>query len=119
MHNFESSLLGRLLEAQPGPTKEIIKKQQQAYREKEYFKVITLLYRLETKYPGLENLKMINFSTGVSGIEFTLTANIDDIFYTIVTNTIYAGGYNIQRLHLRWLMHITNTAGIEDTIESK
>ena len=49
---------------------------------------------------------MTNFRKGVDGIEFTLSADNPDGKVNIFTQTIYAGGYNIQKLHLRWLMHV-------------
>ena len=54
---------------------------------------------------------MTNFGSSLDGIEFVLSADSPEGKVVIDTSTIYAGGYNIQRLHLRWLMHVSAPSG--------
>jgi hypothetical protein len=111
MSKFYASRLGVLLQLSDARLPEFILKAQKAYRTKEYSKVDGLVYKLKTKYPNLSNFVMTNYRKGVDGIEFTLTADSPEGKVSILTQTIYAGGYNIQRLHLRWLMHVSDALG--------
>jgi hypothetical protein len=114
---FEASRLGILLRTSVERLPEFIAKAQKAYREKEYGKIDKLIYKLKARYPSLANFVMTNFRKGVDGIEFTLTADNPDGKVSIFTQTIYAGGYNIQRLHLRWLMNVNDAQGKKIKIE--
>jgi hypothetical protein len=117
LSKFWSSNLGVLLRMKSDRLPEFIAKAQKAYREKEYGKIDGLIYKLKARYPSLTNFIMTNYRKGVDGIEFTLTADSPDGKVVIYTQTIYAGGYNIQRLHLRWLMHVNDTQGNRFKIE--
>jgi len=114
---FEATRLGILLRTSIERLPEFIAKAQKAYREKEYGKIDKLIYKLKARYPSLANFIMTNFRKGVDGIEFTLTADNPDGKVSIFTQTIYAGGYNIQRLHLRWLMNVSDAQGKKIKIE--
>jgi hypothetical protein len=117
MSMFEVSRLGVLLRLSEANLPLFITKAQKMYRDKEYSKIDKLIYKLKTRYPDLSNFVMTNFRKGVNGIEFTLTADNPDGQVSIFTQTIYAGGYNIQRLHLRWLMHVNDSQGKKIKIE--
>lgn len=117
MIQFENTHLGILLRTSAERLPEFIAKAQKMYREKEYSKVDGLIYKLKARYSSLSNFIMTNFRRGVNGIEFTLTADSPDGQVSIYTQTIYAGGYNIQRLHLRWLMHVSDSQGKKVKIE--
>jgi hypothetical protein len=114
---FENSQLGVLLRTKAEYLPEFITKAQKMYRDKEYGKIDKLIYKLKLKYPNLSNFIMTNYRRGVDGIEFTLTADNPNGKVSIFTQTIYAGGYNIQRLHLRWLMHVSDSQGKNIKIE--
>ena len=63
--------------------------------------------RLRTKYPDLVDFELDLPKRGINGIEYFMKAyDKKGVIYNIITETIYAGGYNIQRLHLRWLMSV-------------
>ena len=114
---FQNSRLGVLLRLSDANLPLFIEKAQKMYRDKEYGKIDKLIYKLKTRYPNLSNFVMTNYRRGVNGIEFTLTADNPDGQVSIFTQTIYAGGYNIQRLHLRWLMHVSDSQGKKIKIE--
>ena len=111
LSKFENSNLGVLLRLPENRLPEFITKAQENYREKEYHKIDALVFKLKQRFPELNNFVMTNFSKSIDGIEFVLTADSPQGGVTIDTNTIYAGGYNIQRLHLRWLMHVSSPQG--------
>jgi hypothetical protein len=110
MYNFYNSLLGKLLTSKD--ITPLIEKAQKAYRDGEVSKVHRLWYNLGKKYPTLNNFVLINAPVIYGDIEFVMTA-FDDAgeTYTITTNTIVAGGYNIQVAHYRWLMHVKSSKG--------
>jgi len=83
-----------------------IKSRQEAYQTAEYGKVNKLIGKLAERYPSIDDMKLTNTDRSVSGIEFTMSAKIEGSPVRIDTTTIYAGGYNIQRLHLKWLLHV-------------
>lgn len=117
LNNFQVSYLGVLLRTRAENLPEFILKTQKAYREKEYQKVDSLIYKLKVRFPQLTNFVMTNFRKSIDGIEFTLIADSPEGQASIYTQTIYAGGYNIQKLHLRWLMHVTDSKGSKVKLE--
>lgn len=114
---FGASRLGVLLQLRQENIPIFIQKAQKAYREKEYGKIDALVYKLKAQYPNLSNFVMTNFRKSIDGIEFILTGDNPDGKVSIFTQTIYAGGYNIQKLHLRWLMHVSDSQGKKIKIE--
>lgn len=90
-----------------GKTAEFIQSAQQAFRNGELHKVNVLFYRLFKSNPTLQNYTLVG---SYDGGEFTLEANNEKSEKIVIqTNTITAGGYNIQRLHTRWLVSVRNT----------
>lgn len=119
LDKFYGTFKGRLLNLWDADLPKFIKREQKRYRDGEYNKVETLIYRLEQKFPALTNLKMIDFYRSFAGLEFRMEANNEGKEIHIHTHTIYAGGYNIQRLHLRWLMKVMDqTFNTLDEIKS-
>jgi len=106
MSEFLRSFIGSLWRK---PEKYLIKEieyQQKTYKDKEHAKVNKLISNLSQRYPNIDNIKLINTKRSINGIEFNMIAEMGDRELIIDTSTIYAGGYNIQKLHLRWLMHV-------------
>lgn len=90
-----------------GKTSEFIQTAQQAFRRGELDKVNILFFRLFKSNPTLQNYTLVG---SYDGGEFTLEANNEKGEKIVIqTNTITAGGYNIQRLHTRWLVSVRNT----------
>lgn len=112
MNQFWGSLYGRLIrmkdlnEREKVFSREILTAQNE-YQAREHEKIEALFGRLRMKYPDLVDFKLEKPKRGVNGIEYFMTAyDKKGVIYNISTETIYAGGYNIQRLHLRWLMSV-------------
>lgn len=112
MHVFWGSLYGRLIritnldEREKVFSREILTVQNE-YQSREHEKIEALFGRLRMKYPDLVDFKLDAPVRGVNGIEYYMKAyDKNGVEYRIMTETIYAGGYNIQRLHLRWLMSV-------------
>jgi hypothetical protein len=103
-----------------GQVGDLINQFKKRFRDGEDFKVELLFHRLIKLNPTLRDYTL---AIPYNGREFRLTATDDRrVKYTIDTNTITAGGYNIQRLHTRWLVQLRNsdTGKIEKfTIDDK
>lgn len=106
LRHFRLTTIGSLLEKTEKYVLKDIKKQQEDYKKKEYYKIETLIGKLSIRFPKIENINLVDTKRSVNGIEFLISANVDKTPLSISTNTIFAGGYNIQRLHLRWLMNV-------------
>ena len=90
-----------------GQTDDLIERAQNQFRDNEELKVEILFHRLLKNNPTLRNYQL---AVPYNGSEFTLSAENELGEEILVqTNTIEAGGYNIQRLHTRWLVDIRNT----------
>lgn len=90
-----------------GQTEHLVEQVQKQFRQNEELKVEILFYRLMRNNPTLRNYEL---TVPYNGNEFTLSAENENREEIIIqTNTIQAGGYNIQRLHTRWLVDIRNT----------
>ena len=108
LSSYRRSYPGSLLNLPEKYVQKDIESRQKAYADAEYAKVNKLIAKLAQRYPFIDDMKLTGTNKSVSGIEFTMSANIDGKPVRIDTSTIYAGGYNIQRLHLRWLLHVIN-----------
>jgi len=110
LNKFWNSTFGQLLKMKNGVEKEldkIITKDQDEYQMREYDKIYSLFGRLRTKYPNLVDFELETPRKGKNGVEFTMKAyDPKGVIYNIYTETITAGGYNIQRYHFRWLMSV-------------
>lgn len=90
-----------------GKSKELATKMKDVFQKGEDHKLEVLFYRLMKSNPDLKNYAL---ESPYEGGEFTLSAeNGEGEAVMIQTNLITAGGYNIQRLHTRWLISVRNT----------
>ena len=90
-----------------GKEAELYERAMKMFRDGEEFKVSVLFHRLFKSNPTLVGYEMLE---AYDGDEFTIGAkNEKGEKIVIQTNTITAGGYNIQRLHTRWLVSVRNS----------
>lgn len=106
LSSFRMGRLGSMLNKREDRMAVDIKGTMGAYKDMEHAKIHKLITNLNERYPDIDKIKLIDNSRSVNGIEFRMSAKINTTKLFIDTTTIYAGGYNIQRLHLRWLMHV-------------
>ena len=68
-----------------------------------------MFYRLKYKFPNIVEFKFNDFIKSLrTGFEFFVDGyDSDGVIYNISTQTIFAGGWNIQIFHMRWLMEVT------------
>lgn len=104
---YKRTLEGKLLGWDEWETNKYIKEQQDAYQDREHGKLNLLFYKLKTRYPTINEFKFGDVSKRRTGLEFHITGyDSNDVIYRIDTNTIFAGGWNIQVYHMRWLMSV-------------
>jgi hypothetical protein len=107
MYKFEQSVLNGLLEWSKDQTDVYIKQQQDMYQENEHNKLAFLFVKLKMRFPNITEFEFGDVEKRRTGIEFLINGfDKDGVIYEIHTNTIFAGGYNIQVYHMRWLMSV-------------
>tara|TARA_R110000868_G_scaffold407845_1_gene689682 strand:- start:942 stop:1730 length:789 start_codon:yes stop_codon:yes gene_type:complete len=65
--------------------------------------VIDLMKSLQNYVKPTDTLETLNWNEGSKGIEISANILREGVSYNFFTEAIYAGGYHIQRLHLRYL----------------
>lgn len=120
-YKFTASKTGRLLAAKiAGNLDAMIKNAQDIYRDGEHGKIDSMVYKLATRIGvDIESYDISKLSDRKVYGEFTITVKTSDgATVRVQTETIYAGGYNIQVLHLRWLMKFKDISGKQVSIGS-
>jgi hypothetical protein len=109
MTKFENSVLGKLLVWSENQTDTYIKQQQDMYQKNEHRKISFLFYKLKTRFPNIIEFKFSGIEKRKrTGLEFWIEGwDKEGVRYFIATNAIFAGGYNIQVYHMRWLMSVS------------
>jgi len=109
MSSFEKSELGQLLVWNESQTEKYIKELQDSYQQREHEKLSVMFYRLQTRFPNIVEFKFKDiFKERRTGIEFFIDGyDSEGVIYQISTQTIFAGGWNIQIFHMRWLMKVS------------
>ena len=119
-HKFNTSKNGRLLTAKlDGNLDSLIKNAQDAYRTGEHNKIDSLVYKMSTRIGSdIQSYDISKLTDRKVYGEFVIVVKtVDGATIRVETETIYAGGYNIQVLHLRWLMKFKDITGKEVSIE--
>lgn len=106
---FKNSIEGNLLVWDVDDTNKYIKDKQDEYQKNEHGKLSLMFYKLQTRFPNIIDFEFLHVSKDRSGgLEFLIKGyDSDNVIYFIETNTIFAGGYNIQVFHMRWLINVS------------
>ena len=102
-----NGIVERIIESEK---KEFLERTGQVMKISEWYKemirlslVIDLMKALQNYVSSEDKLISMNWCEGGKGIEINAKIGRGSEVYEFFTEAIYAGGYNIQRLHLRYL----------------
>lgn len=103
---FESSAKGKLLNAvRDNKLQQIIDRSVKLYRETESEKIDSMVYKLGTRLGDIQSYDLGRMRDRNVGGEFHLKVVLaNGSIVDVETELIFAGGYNVQVLHTRWLM---------------
>lgn len=106
--SFYNSIEGKLLIWNTEDTNKYIKKVQDEYQKKEHDKLSLMFYKIKNRFPNIIDFKFLHTTKDKNGLEFRIKGyDSEKVIYFIETNIIFAGGYNIQVFHMRWLMNVS------------